>query len=187
MSKVIYLVAKKPRHKESFDDTLRYLSEKGLPIKPIDIEYGEYKGKLEVITSEGARQCSDILQSEVIVFRTGLFINALNDFPGESTNYVLKSIGLSGILKLMSNEDNRKAKWKFCLGYGCPEIEPKIFMGVCLGSIALKQQGGEGYAFDPIFVPDGHTKTFAEDPTLKDVFGARLVAINTFIKWYKRK
>jgi len=181
------LVSKRPRHKESFEETLKYLTQEGMKIKPIDIEYPEYRGTIEEIVTEGARECSNILQSEVIIFRIGLLIDSLNGFPGFATGYVLKSIGIEGILKLMEDTKNRGAEWIFCIGYSRPGIEPKIFKGVCRGDISLKPKGNKGYAFDPIFILGGYNKTFAEEPTLKDKVGARIIAIKKFVRWYKSR
>lgn len=180
-----YLVAKRPRHEQSLGETLRDLTQEGILVQLVDIEYPEYRGKIEAIVAEGARECSNVLQSEVIVFRTGLFLDTLKGFPGDVTGYILRCIGTQGILELMKDAENRDAQWIFCLGYCHPGIEPKFFKGICTGEISIEPTGDKGYAFDAIFIPKGYDKTFAENPVLKHKIGARIKAVRKFVRWYR--
>ncbi|OYT39292.1 MAG: hypothetical protein B6U86_05440 [Candidatus Altiarchaeales archaeon ex4484_43] len=77
-----------------------------------------------------------------------------------------RKIGNDGILKLLRGERNRKAKFISAIGY-CDENGVKIFKGIVGGSIANEKKGGEGFGYDPIFIPINYKRTFAEDPDLK--------------------
>ncbi len=121
--------------------------------------------KLEDIVSNALQGiCSDNPSDYFVVEDDGLFINKLNGFPpGPYSSYVYKTIGLAGILKLMSGVDDRTAYFKSVVGLCGPRVGIKLFSGVVYGRIAMEPRGTEGgFGFDPIFVPDGYDKTFAE-------------------------
>ncbi|MCW4045918.1 MAG: XTP/dITP diphosphatase [Candidatus Bathyarchaeota archaeon] len=125
----------------------------------------------------------------IIVEDAGLFINALNGFPGPYAAYVYKTIGNAGLLKLMANVDERKATFKSAIAYYDGHAAPLCFEGEAAGIITLKERvgnGKSGFGFDPIFQPVGSPKTFAE-MTLeeKNGFSHRAKAINKFAQWYK--
>ncbi|MEM4929094.1 MAG: XTP/dITP diphosphatase [Acidilobaceae archaeon] len=92
---------------------------------------------------------------------SGLFIEALNGFPGVYSNYIYKTIGISGILKLLEGEVMRKACFKTVVAAVVPPLEIIVHGEVC-GEITKEPRGVGGFGFDPIFVPENHSKTFAE-------------------------
>ncbi|WP_054842160.1 XTP/dITP diphosphatase [Vulcanisaeta distributa] len=108
--------------------------------------------------------CGDNSSDYFVVEDDGLFINRLNGFPGPYSSYVYKTIGLIGILKLMSGVDDRTAYFKSVVGLCGPKVGIKLFSGVVYGRIAMEPRGGTegGFGFDPIFIPEGYDKTFAE-------------------------
>lgn len=144
-----------------------------LEIKPIAEKYGftvvqaDFP-KFEIqdssllnIAKHAALNAYRNLGKPVLVEDAGLFIDALKGFPGPYSSYVFKTIGITGILKLMENISNRKACFKSAtvLIY-----EPFIIssIGKTCGIICQKPRGMQGFGFDPIFVPEGSNKTFAE-------------------------
>jgi XTP/dITP diphosphohydrolase len=96
----------------------------------------------------------------------GLFIPALNGFPGVYSAYVFKTIGNEGILRLLKGADNREASFRSVVGLKL-RGEVKLFTGEVRGRIALEAKGSEGFGYDPIFIPEGYDRTFAEDTRLK--------------------
>ena len=97
----------------------------------------------------------------VLVEDAGLFIKALNGFPGPYSSYVYKTIGLSGVLKLLENTENREACFKSAaaLAHSKGVITGE---GEVCGYITKSPRGTRGFGFDPIFTPQGETRTFAE-------------------------
>jgi XTP/dITP diphosphohydrolase len=58
------------------------------------------------------------------------------------------------------------------------------FNGVCEGQIMLHPRGSNGFGYDPVFVPNGYSQTFAEiDPDLKNTISHRGKAIKLFRDW----
>ena len=97
---------------------------------------------------------------------SGLFINALGGDPGvRSARYaseisdIEKNINL--VLKNLKGEKDRSAAFKTCI---CLIIDGKTsyFEGSVKGVITSKRLGSRGFGYDPIFVPEGHDRSFAE-------------------------
>lgn len=124
----------------------------------------------------------------LIVEDAGLFIDALEGFPGPYSAYVYKTIQNRGILKLMEMLQNRKATFCSAIVYYSQETGPLLFEGKTDGEITLterKNAGNSGFGFDPIFQPSHSEKTFAEMPLEeKNHISHRAKAVNKFAKWY---
>lgn len=100
-------------------------------------------------------------QDDLMVDDSGLFISALKGFPGVYSSYVYRTLGCPGVLRLMAGIKDRGATFRSCIGFVLGG-ERVVVEGECHGSIALQARGKEGFGFDPIFIPDGTIKTFAE-------------------------
>jgi XTP/dITP diphosphohydrolase len=126
----------------------------------------------------------------VIVEDAGLFIHALNGFPGPYAAYAYKTIGNKGVLKLMENIEKREAKFQSVIAYHSPELKtPMCFKGEVIGEITKEEQRGKeksGFGFDPVFKPANSDKTFAEmSLTEKNRHSHRAKALRKFGEWYK--
>ena len=98
---------------------------------------------------------------------TGLFIEALNGFPGPYTHYVDEHLGEDGILKLLENEENRNACFIEAFAYCEYGKEPVVFKSVTKGTIAKEKSGSYGWSWDFIFIPEGEEKTMGNYPDEK--------------------
>jgi len=118
---------------------------------------------LEDIVSNALKYvCGDSISDYFVVEDDGLFVNALNGFPGPYSSYVYKTIGITGVLKLMSDVNDRSAYFKSVVGICGPNGITRLFTGVAYGSISREPRGSGGFGFDPIFIPSGYDRTFAE-------------------------
>ncbi len=135
-----------------------------------------------VIAEEKARYAWNALQCPLIVDDTGFFVAALNGFPGPYAAYVLDTIGMEGILRLLEGADNRFAYFETAIAYADNEGFIHVFRGIVEGTI-VSPRGEEGFGYDPIFSVDG--RTFAER-TLKEKAmmshrGRALAALRRFL------
>ena len=117
--------------------------------------------RLEKVLKYAATVLDDEVQGDYLIDDSGLFIEALGSFPGVYSAFVQKKIGNRGVLKLMAGEKYRAAFFEtvFLLRQG---EEHEVFHGQCRGSIAEAEWGKGGFVYDPIFVPEGDTRTFGE-------------------------
>ena len=110
---------------------------------------------------------------------TGLEVEALNGAPGiysarymgEDTSYHIKNANLISrlegvpdekkLLAEMEGKENRKARFRtaICL---IEDGKEHLFEGIVNGEIIQERRGGSGFGYDPVFVPEGYTETFAE-------------------------
>jgi len=125
----------------------------------------------------------------VIVEDAGLFIEALNGFPGPYSSYVYRTLGTRGILKLMDKESQREAYFLSVVAFSSPKrLRPICFQGKVEGTITHKERGKKGFGFDPIFEPLGaNEKTFAEmEAEQKNEYSHRAQALRKFASWYSK-
>jgi XTP/dITP diphosphohydrolase len=116
---------------------------------------------LEDIVLKSALLAYLYLNKPILVEDAGLFINALNGFPGPYSSYVYKTLGVNGILKLMDGVTNRRACFKSAVAL---VVNNRVLsaQGEVCGVITTYPRGQGGFGFDPIFIPDGESRTFAE-------------------------
>ena len=98
----------------------------------------------------------------LILEDSGIFINALNGFPGPYAAQVHSYIGHEGVLKLMAGIKDRSAYFKTVVCYAYGKGKARLFEGTVNGTITTRVHGGRGFGYDPIFIPMGHSRTFSE-------------------------
>lgn len=97
---------------------------------------------------------------------TGLEVEALNGDPGVySARYAGESKSFDNnmdkLLKNLEGEKNRRAQFRTAVAL-ILNNEEYLFEGVCKGVITHEKSGDKGFGYDPIFIPDGFDRTFAQ-------------------------
>lgn len=139
------------------------MAEHGYQLEHIKTAYPEIQAEsLEITLIPGLQWAMSHYRRPVMIDDSGLFIDALKGFPGVYSSYVFKTVGCDGILSLMKGVEDRGARFECCIGFMRPDEEPFIAKGVAPGSISTKQVGTGGFGYDPIFVPEGHKRTYAQ-------------------------
>ncbi len=134
-------------------------------LEMLNMEYPEIQAdSLEEVVDFALNYLADKIDGNFIIDDSGLFIHALNDFPGVYSAYIFRTLGNEGILKLMQGIGDRRATFKTVIGVHVAGENFK-FVGLCHGYIAEKPRGTNGFGYDPIFVPEAYGKTFAEMST----------------------
>lgn len=147
--------------------------------KSFNIELEQLKGEKIEIQSDNLEEISKTaaylayltFRRPLIVDDSGLFIETLQNFPGPYTNFVKNTIGLKGILKLLEDLKDRSAYFMTVLTFTDGKII-KTFNGIVKGVISEEIRGNSGFGFDPIFIPEGEKRTFAE-MSLEEVQGQK--------------
>lgn len=112
---------------------------------------------------------------------TGLEVDALEGAPGVySARYAGEACrpedNMEKLLAEMKETENRRAQFRTVIALRC-NGENHLFEGVIRGSITREKKGNEGFGYDPIFMPEGYDKTFAELGTeVKNQISHRAVA-----------
>jgi len=117
---------------------------------------------------------------------SGLFVEELNGAPGVlSSRYeVNDEKRIERVLKELGKAKNRKAWFRAVFVYYYDIKKYKIFEGEIEGRIACEPRGEWGFGYDPIFIPKGYKKTFAElGPWVKNRISHRAMALKKFKKF----
>ena len=98
---------------------------------------------------------------------SGLEVKALGGAPGvHSARYAGEPSNTPAnnalLLKNLEGVKDRAARFTCCCALVDPSGEELVVHGHCPGHIAEKQAGVEGFGYDPLFIPNGHDKSFAE-------------------------
>ncbi|MGI9565618.1 MAG: RdgB/HAM1 family non-canonical purine NTP pyrophosphatase [Nitrosopumilus sp.] len=137
---------------------------------------------LNDIAIKKAKDAFHECKKPVIIEDDGLFIESLNGFPGPYSSFVFTTIGNEGILNLLKK--NRNAKFVSIITY-CDKNSLRSFVGNLDGTISNSKQGN-GWGYDPIFIPIKMKKTFAEISN-KNELSHRYKALKKFSSWYLYK
>lgn len=98
---------------------------------------------------------------QFIVEDTSLYMDCLNGLPGPLIKWFLKTIGQDGLANIAEKLGNNRARVETVIGYAESETEVRFFQGSIRGQI-VAPRGDGGFGWDPIFLPDGHDKTYGE-------------------------
>lgn len=155
-----------------------------------DIE--EYGTTLEQNSRIKADYIHDRYRVNVIADDSGLEVEALDNRPGvysaryagEPTNH---KANIEKLLLELDGIENRKARFRTVITLILND-KHYAFEGDVSGKIITELRGSEGFGYDPIFVPEGFEKTFAEMPTdLKNQMSHRANAIKGLLAYLKTK
>ena len=132
----------------------------------IDIDIPEPHDTLEENASEKSWTIYKTTGSDCFSEDTGLEIEALNGEPGvKSARYAGEARSfkdnIEKVLNKLANETNRNARFRAVISLIIEGKETQ-FEGICNGKIIDIPQGTEGFGYDPIFIPDGSDRSFAE-------------------------
>lgn len=126
----------------------------GLQRMELDLDEIQSLSAEEVVRHKLA-QAAEHLGAPCVVEDVSLIVDGWNGLPGPFIKWYIKAIGAAGIAQRMPG----RAMAQCTVGY-FDGTESHYFLGECVGSIAAPR--GEGFGFDPIFVPEGSGRTFHE-------------------------
>jgi XTP/dITP diphosphohydrolase len=148
-----------------FREVSKMLAEAGIESEMLDLDYPEVQSDtLEEVVRNALNWLSGKVEGDFLIDDSGLFISSLGGFPGVYSSYVFHTVGCKGVLKILEGVDDRDAEFRCCFGLRW-QGKDRLFQGVSSGAIIKEMRGEGGFGYDPIFVPSGHEKTFAEIST----------------------
>jgi len=156
----------------------------------IDIDIPEPHDTLEDNAREKSSVIFEMTGKNCFAEDTGLEIDALNGAPGVlSARYAgeqkLADDNITRVLHEMDGLENRQAHFRTVISLILNGKEYQ-FTGVCPGTILTERRGGKGFGYDPIFVPIGAKKTFAEmDMAEKNQYSHRGKALQQLITFLR--
>jgi XTP/dITP diphosphohydrolase len=141
--------------------------------------------------AEKARTVYALTHNNCFSDDTGLEVYALNNEPGvHSARYAGEGRSfeknIDKLLQKMENIQDRSARFRAVI---CLILDGKehYFEGICQGKILKERRGIEGFGYDPVFIPDGSDKTFAEmSMEEKNAFSHRGKAVAALVAYLKQ-
>jgi XTP/dITP diphosphohydrolase len=134
----------------------------GMEIEAVEVDLPEIQALdlLEVLR-EKAEAAWNALHRPLVVEDAGLELLALNGFPGPLVKWMLEAVGAEGIAKTAHALGDSRAVARCALLYRDAE-RTVIADGSTSGTLVLPGRGEHGFGWDPVFLSDGETRTFAE-------------------------
>ncbi len=132
----------------------------------IDIDIPEPHDTLAANAVEKSSTIHRLTQQNCFSEDTGLEVAALNGQPGVlSARYAganaTSTENIHKLLRELGNNTHRKARFRTVISLILNK-QTYFFEGICNGTITTAPSGEDGFGYDPIFIPDGSTKTFAQ-------------------------
>jgi XTP/dITP diphosphohydrolase len=145
------------------------LSEARQQLEPLGFEIDAYGGgypeiqadTLEAVARFGLETLAGEVPEPFLLEDAGLFVDALEGFPGVYSSYVFGTLGNEGILSLLADADDPSARFRSVIGFRV-DGEEHTFVGEVEGTITEQARGSGGFGFDPIFQAREAERTFAE-------------------------
>jgi len=129
----------------------------GHPIKHVKLGLDEIQSlDLNEIVGHKVRQAYEIVKEPVLVEDIALEFEALGRLPGPFIKFFLAELSFENICRLVDGK-SRKATAKCMIGY-FDGTTLKLFEGAMDGEVPEHPETGNGFGWDPIFIPDGYTK-----------------------------
>ena len=119
---------------------------------------------------------------------TGLEVEALDNAPGVySARYAgpehNAEANMDKLIGELRDKENRKARFRTVIAL-LINNEEHLFEGIVNGLIIEERRGGEGFGYDPIFIPEGYTETFAQMSSVeKNTISHRALAVKKLITY----
>ncbi|MFZ5559860.1 MAG: non-canonical purine NTP pyrophosphatase [Patescibacteria group bacterium] len=162
MKEIIFVTSNQGK----YNSAKNFLGKYGVKVIQKNLEVPEPRGTLEQIAIHKTKYAFKILKKPLMAMDAGFFIHSLNGFPMMFTNFVLETIGVEGIVKLVKSKD-KSCEFKEILCY-CDNLhkKPRLFERIVKGKISEKPFGKiKPYHWSKlalIFIPEEERKTMAQ-------------------------
>jgi inosine triphosphate pyrophosphatase len=134
----------------------------GMPLPHRKLDLDEIQSlDLHAVVEHKARQAYAMVKQPVLVEDIALTFTAMGRLPGTLIRWFLEELGTDGLCRLADGLEHRGAESdiEYALYDGATM---HFFAGKVTGTVAKTPRGSEGFGWNPVFIPEGSTKTFAE-------------------------
>ena len=169
-----------------------------------DVDIPETGDTLEENALQKAQYVYDHYHISCFADDTGLEVEALDGAPGvhsaryaEGTDHNSEA-NTAKLLRELNGKENRQARFRTVIALiqkkdvcpcGCTSIKQvSRFEGIVNGKIATEKHGTAGFGYDPVFIPEGYDKSFAElGEEIKNHISHRARAVTKLAEYLKKK
>lgn len=134
----------------------------GIPLQIARLELDEIQDiDLEKVAIRKVTHAFEILKKPVFVDDVGVYFSAWNGFPGPFARFLQDAGGNNLILRMLKDETNRKVLVRDVVAFHDGR-KVHTFVGELKGVIVDSPKGKLGWGYDPIIIPGGENRTYAE-------------------------
>jgi XTP/dITP diphosphohydrolase len=119
----------------------------------------------------------------VLVEDSGLMVDAWDGFPGALTKWLMQSIGNEGLLRMLPPGEDRSARAVCVVALAQADGNVLTFRGEVPGTLAQRPRGSGGFGYDPVFIPEWSSMTYAEMGEGKNEDSHRARAFRAVREW----
>lgn len=155
------------------------LSGSNIELVPLALEKDEPADwGMEKVAAHNAKKFAEQVKAPVIVEDTGIFFEALDNFPGSQPKRWYEQLGYPGLLAKLEGKADRRAHFRAVIGYGQPGQETKIFSGELHGQVAQEPKGldQDVMPYERIFICEDSRYLYEYARTEKDKISHRAKA-----------
>jgi XTP/dITP diphosphohydrolase len=193
MSKVVFLGTTNKGKIREFSQVLKTIEVKVKTPDDLGIDFDpdETGQTYEEIAMAKAHAWAEKSGLPTLVDDSGLSVDALNGAPGIfSKRFFDGSDGDRNqflLSKLSSISGFKRTAYFYCaLAFVDPVGVEQLTVGKCYGRIAEKLSGDSGFGYDPLFIPDGYTQSFAQlGDNIKTQLSHRAIAVEKMLPFLK--
>ena len=163
-------------------------------LKEVDFE-GEIPEDHETLEENSAQKADFLTEHtglDCFADDTGLEVEALGGAPGVySARYAGEhgnsEANMQKLLSELEGNFNRNAQFRTVVTLNLDGKQYQ-FEGICKGTITTEKHGDKGFGYDPIFIPEGYSKTFAElDMSVKNAISHRGLAVQKLVDFLNKQ
>ena len=133
---------------------------RSIEVVSVDLPEVQSLDLLEVLRCK-ADEAWSRLERPLVVEETGLELTSLNGFPGPLVKWMLEAVGPEGIAQVGLSLGSPGVRAVCSILYR-DALGDVVASGATSGSLVLPPRGGEGFGWDPVFVPQGERLTYGE-------------------------
>ncbi len=176
---MLYLIT---GNKDKFSEFKAIL--KDIDVRQLDLELPEIQDlDSKKIIREKLVEGMKHRKGDVAVEDTSFHLRCMNGMPGPLVKWFLKAIGPEGIYHIADSFGEYSAEARCTIGYAGAKDGVHFFEGRVFGKV-VHPKGTNGFGWDVIFIPKGHSKTFGEmDSKEKNLISHRRIAINKLLEF----
>lgn len=158
----------------------RILAPAGVEIVPVSRKIEELQTEdVDRLVRDKLIKAFEVIGRPLFVEHTGLYLKGLNDLPAGLTQIFWDKLEADRFVNLVAGLGDATVMAKTVLGY-CDGREIRLFEGTIEGTVPPAPAGPRGFQWDCVFVPNGHTQTFAQMGETKDDISMRRKALDQF-------
>lgn len=160
----------------------------GIEVKITDLDLPELQSlSVDEVAKTKVRTAYSIVKKPVIVEDTGIYIKSFEGFPGALAKWFVNGLGCEAACRSVDISKDRRAYAQTCVAFYDGK-SLKTFTGRIYGRIARSPRGARNFGWDRIFIPNGHSETFAEMTVAqKAKISMRGIAVRKLGKFLKSK